>query len=97
VHTYLVYTYHPKAETLEHAHFVARSAPSDEEAVWGVALQLLQAMHAVHASGSAIRGLEPAHVLLSDKHTVRISCAGVVDILRPTRHAPLQQLQAATP
>ena len=51
-------------------------------------------MHAVHNAGSAVRGLEPAHVLMTDKHTVRLSCAGVVDILRPTRHAPLQQLQA---
>ena len=25
---------------------------------------------------------------------VRISCAGIVDILRPERHRPLQQLQA---
>jgi serine/threonine protein kinase len=93
-HTYFVYAYHPKAETLEHAHFVARSVPLDEEAVWAVALQLLQAMHAVHGMGMAVRGLEPSHVLLTDRHTVRLSCTAILDVLRPERHRPLQQLQA---
>ena len=32
----------------------------EEEAVWAVALQLLQAMHAVHGMGMAVRGLEPS-------------------------------------
>ena len=36
----------------------------------------------------------PPYVLPPVMCQVRISCAGIVDILRPTRHAPLQQLQA---
>ncbi|KAL3916527.1 MAG: hypothetical protein SGPRY_006780 [Prymnesium sp.] len=42
-------------------------------------------MHAVHLAGGALRQLDAAHILLTDKSTVRISDAATLDLLRPDK------------
>ena len=73
--------FHPNAVSLE-AHYLIAHNPVVEDQLWSHALQLLAAMHAVHLAGGALRQLDAAHVLLTDKSTVRVTDAATLDILR---------------
>mmetsp|Transcript_9460 Transcript_9460/g.27688 ORF Transcript_9460/g.27688 Transcript_9460/m.27688 type:complete len:272 (-) Transcript_9460:172-987(-) len=65
-----------------------------EDGLWDIALPLLSAIHAVHSAGAALRIVDPAHVLFTDPHTVRLSSIGVLDAARPERNLPLPALQS---
>jgi len=74
-------------------YFVERSMLPSEENLWSHALQLLSALHAIHLAGAAVRLIDTSHVLLTDKHTVRLSSVGLIDVARPDPHKAVNMLQ----
>jgi len=89
-----VQAYHPSALTLDEA-YIQQRLPLNEETIWSHALQLIAAVHTVHLAGMAVRVIDMSHVLLTSKETVRLSCAGLLDVTRPdgTRTAQQHQLE----
>ena len=65
-----------------------------EPTLWSWASQLALAVNSAHSVGLAFRCISPRHVLLSEFQRVRISCAGVVDVLEMESPATLQAQQA---
>ena len=66
-----------------------------EELVWDYVVQLASALRLVHSSHLALHCLDASKVLLTSRHRLRISCAGVVDILTfdslSSPHSPSMQ------
>ena len=52
-----------------------------ERVLWSYVVQLGSALKAVHASGLAVRGLEPNRVVVTGKNRVRIGGCAVLDVL----------------
>ena len=90
--SYVVQAFHPNALTLEQA-FLQQRMPVTEDVLWGIALQIIAAIHAVHNAGLSVRSLDLNTVLLTSKETVRLSSAGFLDIIRPDNSRSLHQHQ----
>ena len=90
--TYIVQQFYPNALTLEQAYLMQRQ-PVSEDVLWSHALQIIAAVHAVHNAGLVVRVLDLAHVLLTGKDVVRLSCCGLLDMTCPDTARPLQQQQ----
>jgi len=92
--TYLTYQFYANAVTLEDSYFVSRTMTPSEELLWSHALQLLTAIHAIHNAGEAVHFLEASNVLLTDRHTVRLSSIGLFDLAMMDAPKSVQQAQA---
>jgi len=85
----------PGAVSLHHRLMAgtAERQPVPEPTLWSWAGQLALAVNSAHSVGLAFRCISPQHVLLSEFQRVRISCAGVVDVLEMESPATLQMQQ----
>ncbi|XP_064400675.1 PAN2-PAN3 deadenylation complex subunit pan3-like [Halichondria panicea] len=91
-----VYDYHPGAESMAARHHKStrRSSPLPEDLVWEYVIQLVSALRLVHSANLALRCIHPTKLLLTSPHRLRISCAGIMDIVSTTANTlptPIQQ------
>ncbi len=73
----------------------ADKQPVPEPALWSWAGQLALGVSGAHSLGVAFRCISPRHVLLSEFQRVRLTGAGVVDVLEMESPATLQAQQAS--
>jgi len=52
-----------------------------EGSIWNFIIQLTSALRVIHAAGLAWRALDPTKIILTARSRLRLSCAGVVDVL----------------
>ena len=57
------------------------TAPLPEDLVWEYIVQLASALRLIHGNHLALRCLDPSKILVTGPRRLRISCAGIVDIL----------------
>ena len=77
-----------------HSHrYVTQRMPLTEDAIWSHTLQILAAVHAAHLAGLAVRTIDLDHVLLVGKESIRLTAAGIADIVRPDSSRAISQLQ----
>lgn len=75
----------PQAQALLHARFQAAGVngmPVPETTLWSFITQLSSAIKTIHAAGLSARTLEPNKILMTSKNRLRISCAGLLDVLQ---------------
>ncbi|KAJ8667987.1 hypothetical protein QAD02_009650 [Eretmocerus hayati] len=68
---------HTKNTMLRHQH--TNMLP--ESIIWSYIIQLTAAFRVIHAAGLAFRGLDPTKVLLTSRTRLRLSSAGVPDVV----------------
>eukprot|EP01116_Phalansterium_solitarium_P001334 TRINITY_DN11127_c0_g1_i1.p1 TRINITY_DN11127_c0_g1~~TRINITY_DN11127_c0_g1_i1.p1 ORF type:complete len:729 (+),score=233.36 TRINITY_DN11127_c0_g1_i1:152-2338(+) len=90
---FFAYEFHPGAETLEQRWFAPGSEPISEPVMWTYVSQLLSAIRCVHRMGMAIRCILPSKIVLTAKNRVRLSSAGIVDVLAFDTTKNVQQNQ----
>lgn len=77
-----VYDYHPLSETLLRKRFTSPPPPPLSEAqIWSYIIQIASAVRAVHMAGRACRTLDPAKILVTGEHRLRLSCLGMADVI----------------
>lgn len=69
-----------------------------EGAIWNFIIQVTAALRVIHAAGLACRALDPTKIILTARSRLRLSCAGVMDVLafdanvsNPQAHIPHYQ------
>lgn len=70
-----------------------------EGAIWNFIIQVTAALRVIHAAGLACRALDPTKIILTARSRLRLSCAGVMDVLtfdanvtNPQAHIPHYQV-----
>ncbi|CAO3589713.1 unnamed protein product [Absidia cylindrospora] len=91
------YDYHPCSMTLFNAHFTSHAQLAlqiqlqamgnntmliPESTLWSYITQISSALKAIHGSGLASRNIEVNKILVTGKNRLRISCAGIMDVLQ---------------
>ncbi|KAI8339265.1 hypothetical protein BC941DRAFT_268994 [Chlamydoabsidia padenii] len=91
------YDYHPCSLTLYNAHFTPQAQATlqaqlqamgsntmliPETTLWSYITQISSALKAVHGSGLASRNIDVSKILVTGKNRLRISCAGIMDVLQ---------------
>lgn len=74
------------------------TAPLPEDLVWEYVIQLVSALRLVHSANLALRCIHPTKLLLTSPHRLRISCAGIMDIVSTTANTlptPIQQVSTS--
>ena len=92
---FFVHHYIPGARSLEER---LAGQPLSEPVVWSCIVQLVSALHTIHANGLAARTLDPQHVLATTDSTasrlrLRLNCMGIVDALEFEARKPVADLQ----
>ncbi|KAL9560211.1 hypothetical protein MBANPS3_000063 [Mucor bainieri] len=75
----------PQAQALLHARFQAagiNGMPVPETTLWSFITQMASALKTIHSAGLSARTLEPTKIIMTSKNRLRISCAGLVDVLQ---------------
>jgi PAB-dependent poly(A)-specific ribonuclease subunit 3 len=55
---------------------------------------MIAAVHAAHLAGLAVRALDVSHVIVTGKDTIRLSAAGLLDLIMPSTARNMPMLQA---
>ncbi|GAN02516.1 poly(A)-specific ribonuclease [Mucor ambiguus] len=87
----------PQAQALLHARFQAagiNGMPVPETTLWSFITQMASALKTIHSAGLSARTMEPTKIIMTSKNRLRISCAGLVDVLQ--FDTTTQQAQRAT-
>jgi len=98
---FFLHDYHPGARSLKESlldpgmRATTPVAAIPESSLWSYATQLIAGLRVVHEAGLSFRGISPAHVLLTDHDRVRITGAGVLDVLESDSKRPVTDQQAA--
>ncbi len=74
------------------------TAPLPEDLVWEYVIQLVSALRLVHSTNLALRCIHPTKLLLTSPHRLRLSCAGIMDIVSSTANTlptPIQQVSTS--
>ncbi|KAF8999784.1 hypothetical protein BDQ17DRAFT_1427525 [Cyathus striatus] len=103
------YTYYPEAKTLYEAHLKVTKPASfqphsrsqlqitpqriDERTLWTYIVQIASAIKKVHDNRLALRMIDASKILLTGKNRVRLSCAGLLDILFYDTPSDMMMLQ----
>lgn len=68
--------------------------------IWNFIIQVTAALRVIHAAGLACRALDPTKIILTARSRLRLSCAGVMDVLafdanvtNPQAHIPHYQVR----
>lgn len=75
----------PQAQALLHARFQAagiNGMPVPETTLWSFITQIASALKTIHSAGLSARTIEPTKIIMTSKNRLRISCAGLVDVLQ---------------
>lgn len=75
----------PQAQALLHARFQAagiNGMPVPETTLWSFITQMASALKTIHSAGLSARTIEPTKIIMTSKNRLRISCAGLVDVLQ---------------
>eukprot|EP00743_Colponemidia_sp_Colp-15_P005438 GILK01005846.1.p1 GENE.GILK01005846.1~~GILK01005846.1.p1 ORF type:complete len:697 (+),score=132.10 GILK01005846.1:287-2092(+) len=89
-----VYDYIPGAVTLEAAHLRSNEViPVSETVIWAYVSQLVSALRSIHSNGLAARVIDSSKIILSGRHRIRLSCVGILDVLKNDRNRSLSELQ----
>ena len=91
---WFVYDFFPAAKTLETVHLLPGTTTSfNEEILWSYICQLVSGLRAIHLQGLACRCIYPSKILVTSRGRLRISGAGIADVIHfdPAKIA-LQQL-----
>jgi PAB-dependent poly(A)-specific ribonuclease subunit 3 len=91
---FFTHAYHPAAQTLKQRFVDQRGAPLAEALLWRVLTQLLLGIRAAHAHGVAVRAIGLTRILVTSGTKIRISCAGVPDVVEFESRRMLGELQA---
>jgi PAB-dependent poly(A)-specific ribonuclease subunit 3 len=76
-----VHDYHPGARTLREAYISSPSIALMESTLWSFACQLASAIQYVHSREMCFRAIHIDKILLTGHNRVRISSAGLLDVL----------------
>ncbi|KAL7316596.1 PAB-dependent poly(A)-specific ribonuclease subunit 3 [Mucor circinelloides] len=75
----------PQAQALLHARFQAagiNGMPVPETTLWSFITQIASALKTIHGAGLSARTIEPTKIIMTSKNRLRITCAGLVDVLQ---------------
>ncbi|KKY20858.1 putative pab-dependent polyspecific ribonuclease subunit pan3 [Phaeomoniella chlamydospora] len=88
---FFVTDYHPLSKTLSEHHFGTsnlfksrqqNNANIPEQVLWSYAIQIANALKAIHGKGLAARVIDPTRVLLTGKNRVRLNGCAIMDVIR---------------
>ncbi|CDH57810.1 poly-specific ribonuclease [Lichtheimia corymbifera JMRC:FSU:9682] len=52
-----------------------------EETIWSYIVQIVSAIKTAHATGLAIRSIDPSKILVTSKHRIRVNCVASLDVM----------------
>lgn len=92
---FVVSEYFPCSSTLIEKHFLntSKSEIVTEKLLWGYAVQLTNALGAVHLKNLLVRVWDFSKVIVTNEGRVRLSGCGVMDILDPKEDEEMSELQ----
>ena len=93
--------YFPLSKTLAEHHFPSgghggrfRGNPNIQERdLWGYIVQISNAIKAVHSLNLAVRCLDLTKIILTDKHRIRLTGCGILDVVQYEAGKALAELQ----
>ena len=84
-----IYDFYPCSKTLAELHFDRVRLAVSEDILWSYLVQIISALRVIHRAGLACRVLSPYGVIQTSKNRIRISGAGVFDVMN---HIPQQNV-----